>query len=184
MHTIGKLAKRFGLSRSTLLHYEKLGLLNPAGRSSGDYRLYDDVDVARLELIVALREAGLSLKQIGEVVHQDEDSTLRAALEERLRSIHQQIGALRQQQKRAAALLAQLGAHPGERVINVESWVSFLRAAGLDEAAMWTWHAAFERDAPEAHGDFLASLGIDPKRAEEIRQRSRALLQPSPGGDS
>ena len=47
--TVGRLAKRFGLSRSTLLYYDRLGLLCPSGRSGGDYRLYEDADAQRLD---------------------------------------------------------------------------------------------------------------------------------------
>jgi hypothetical protein len=35
------------------------------------------------------------------------------------------------------------------------------------------WHAEFERQAPEAHEDFLASLGIPPAERALIRKRSR-----------
>ncbi len=40
MITIGRLARRFGLSRSTLLYYDSIGLLSPSTRSAKDYRLY------------------------------------------------------------------------------------------------------------------------------------------------
>ena len=38
--TLGKFARRVGLARSSVLHYESLGLLAPAGRSAAGYRLY------------------------------------------------------------------------------------------------------------------------------------------------
>ena len=49
MYTVSKIAQRFGLSRSTLLYYDRIGLLSPSGRSPGDYRLYDQADCDRLE---------------------------------------------------------------------------------------------------------------------------------------
>src|SRR5574344_1987818 len=48
MHTIGQIAKRFALSRSTLLYYDTIGLLSPSGRSQANYRLYTDNDVRRM----------------------------------------------------------------------------------------------------------------------------------------
>ena len=40
MHTAGKLARRYALSRSTLLYYHRIGLLVPSGRSAANYRVY------------------------------------------------------------------------------------------------------------------------------------------------
>ena len=40
----GELAKSAGLSRSTLLYYDRLGLLRPVGRSESNYRLYSATD--------------------------------------------------------------------------------------------------------------------------------------------
>ena len=55
MMTIGKLSKVFGFSRSTLLYYDKIGLIRPSARSKSGYRLYNDKDVSRLEQIIILR---------------------------------------------------------------------------------------------------------------------------------
>ena len=43
---IGEVAERTGLSLRTLRHYDEIGLLRPAGRSDGGFRLYtaDDVE--------------------------------------------------------------------------------------------------------------------------------------------
>jgi DNA-binding transcriptional MerR regulator len=41
MHTIGQAAKHANLSRSTLLYYDRIGLLRPSGRSRAGYRLYN-----------------------------------------------------------------------------------------------------------------------------------------------
>lgn len=62
--TVGQLARRTGLSVRTLHHYDALGLLSPAHRSSAGYRLYASADVARLQQIRSLRELGFSLEEI------------------------------------------------------------------------------------------------------------------------
>lgn len=61
---VGQLAKRTGLTVRTLHHYDEIGLLSPARTSSG-YRRYDESDVARLNRIVALRQLGIPLEEIG-----------------------------------------------------------------------------------------------------------------------
>ena len=62
--TVGRLAKRFGLSRSTLLYYDGIGLLRPQSRAAGEYRTYGEAEAARLERICLYRRAGLTLEQI------------------------------------------------------------------------------------------------------------------------
>jgi DNA-binding transcriptional MerR regulator len=62
---IGELAKRTGLTVRTLHHYDKLGLLSPSGRSEAGYRLYNQTDVMRLYRVLALRQLGLPLADIG-----------------------------------------------------------------------------------------------------------------------
>ena len=63
-YTVGELAKRAGLTVRTLHHYEQLGLLRPSGRSEAGYRRYGEADVLRLHRVLALRDAGLALKDI------------------------------------------------------------------------------------------------------------------------
>lgn len=48
---ITELGKRFGLSRSTLLYYDRIGLLQPSGRTEAGYREYTRSDADRLERI-------------------------------------------------------------------------------------------------------------------------------------
>lgn len=59
------------------------------------------------------------------------------------------------------------------RVMDKESWIRLLETAGLDQAARDKWHAEFERLAPDAHRDFLESLGIPTREIALIRKFSR-----------
>jgi DNA-binding transcriptional MerR regulator len=59
--TIGELARRTGLTTRTIRFYSDEGLLPPASRTGGGYRLYDGASLARLELLRTLRELGLGL---------------------------------------------------------------------------------------------------------------------------
>ncbi|MZD04352.1 MerR family transcriptional regulator [Streptomyces sp. SID5785] len=66
--TIGRLARRTGLTVRTIRYWSDEGVLHPVTRSDGGYRLYDAESVARLELIRTLRELGLGLDDVRHVV--------------------------------------------------------------------------------------------------------------------
>lgn len=172
METVGRLARRFGLSRSTLLYYDRIGLLSPSDHSAAGYRLYSQADVSRLEKILLFRDVGLPLEAIGSLLTA-EPGSVGEALERRLLAIHGEIAGLRKQQKVILHLLQEGEAGRRARTLDKAAWVELLRATGLDEGDMERWHAEFERMAPEAHQDFLESLGIDAAEIASIRARSR-----------
>jgi len=66
--TIGIVARRSGVSVRMLRHYDAIGLLRPARRNASGYRLYAPADLARLQAIVALRQLGFGLAEIGELL--------------------------------------------------------------------------------------------------------------------
>ncbi len=62
---IQEVAEEVGLTTRSVRYYEELGLLSPAARSEGAYRLYDASDLERLRYIKGLRDdAGFSLAEI------------------------------------------------------------------------------------------------------------------------
>ena len=67
-YSISQLARACGLSRSTLLYYDRLGLLKPSGRTGSGYRYYSKAEQKRLQRIGHFRQAGLTLKQIRAVL--------------------------------------------------------------------------------------------------------------------
>jgi DNA-binding transcriptional MerR regulator len=69
---INEVAAETGLTTRAIRYYEEMGLLEPAARSEGDYRLYDESDLERLQFIRSLRDdAGFSLAQIGQLLEDD-----------------------------------------------------------------------------------------------------------------
>ena len=172
MHTVGRLGKRFGLSRSALLYYDEIGLLSPSARSGANYRLYSDADVARLERIMIYRDAGLPLEAIAELMPAD-GASASAVLERHLLAVNEEMGRLREQQRVIARLLGDACGLRGGRAMNKTQWVALLASTGLDEAGMARWHREFEKMSPEAHQDFLESLGIAPQEIAQIRAFSR-----------
>lgn len=171
MYKISQLARQFGLSRSTLLYYDRVGLLRPSGRSKADYRLYAQSDVERLQSICAYRDAGLSLKEIGDILDNLE-APQRDVMERRLQEIGNNIRALQQQQQVLAGMLKIKAGGPPFANTGKQLWVEMFRAAGMDEAAMRNWHREFELRAPQDHHAFLLALDISEKEALQIRKLS------------
>ena len=176
MLTVGQLARQFNLSRSTLLYYDSIGLLQPSGRSSANYRLYSQDDVNRMEKIALYRDAGIPLESIIELLDKQEDN-LNNVLNQRLFSINDEIQQLRNQQQVILKILQHEQSVTHTRLTDKQTWVALLAAAGLDEAGMRRWHIEFERTSPQAHQGFLESLGIAEKEIDEIRHWSRAAQQ-------
>jgi MerR family transcriptional regulator, repressor of the yfmOP operon len=81
---IQEVAEDTGLTPRTIRYYEEVGLLAPAARSEGAYRLYDGEDLDRLRFIRGLRDdAGFSLAEIRQLL---EDEDARALNRARFRS--------------------------------------------------------------------------------------------------
>ena len=97
---VGELARRTGLTVRTLHHYDEIGLLAPSGRSEAGYRLYSQADVQRLHGIQTMRQMGLALSDIGDLLVGE------GMAPERI--IGQQIRALDQQITQATELRARL----------------------------------------------------------------------------
>ncbi|EPJ49715.1 MAG: regulatory protein MerR [Osedax symbiont Rs2] len=168
MQTIGQLVKKSGLSRSTLLYYDKLKLLSPSGRSAANYRLYTPEDTQRLAQILLYREAGISLENIA-VLLDAQDSQLSAILEQRLEALNLEMNEIRRQQQLLLQLLGTSSPLRSSKLMNKQQWIAILSASGMDEAAMRNWHIEFEKKLPLVHSDFLHSLGIDPEEMAAIK---------------
>jgi DNA-binding transcriptional MerR regulator len=71
---IGQVAERTGLTQRTLRYYEELGLIPPAPRLEGGFRLYSEADVVRLQHIIELKRVlGFSLLEIRAMVEAEEE---------------------------------------------------------------------------------------------------------------
>jgi DNA-binding transcriptional MerR regulator len=121
---IQEVAADTGLTPRAIRYYEELGLLAPAARSEGAYRLYDGDDLERLRFIRGLRDdAGFSLAEIGRLL---EDEQARARNRDRFRSsrnaeerraivadaldrVDRQVATLRRKIERLEAMVAEAG---------------------------------------------------------------------------
>lgn len=169
MYRISQLARSFKLSRSTLLYYDRVGLLCPSGRSEAGYRLYSTADKERLALICSYRQAGLGIEEIRCLLATAADGS-EAVIRQRLQAIGSEIRQLQAQQRLLAGMLTLPTGGELSQAVDKQTWIEMLRAAGMDDQAMLQWHSEFERRAPQAHQAFLLSLGISEEEVLLIRQ--------------
>ena len=162
---ISTLARRHGLSRSTLLYYDRIGLLKATGRTASGYREYSERDDERLRQICLYRRIGLSLAEIRRLLGRPRRE-LATALERQLFELSAQIDALRDRQHVIVGLLRRPRLLERAGVMSRETWSELLKASGFTEEDMRRWHRDFERLDSRRHQRFLEFLGIP---AEEIR---------------
>ncbi len=174
MHTIGRLAKRHGLSRSTLLYYDRIGLLRASGHAKGEYRRYSAADDARLKKICEYRKAGLALKDIGHILDDHAGTRLAETLEGRLEELNDELSALKSQQALVARLLGRTDLIGEFQTLDKATWVSLLGEAGFSEDEMRRWHVQFEQYAPDRHEAFLRKLRIPEDEISAIRSMAAA----------
>ncbi|MFF1705554.1 MerR family transcriptional regulator [Streptomyces sp. NPDC058252] len=104
--TIAQVVERTGLSHDTLRYYEKAGLIERVGRTTGNQRRYEVADLAWLEFLIRLRETGMSIADMqrfaqlrarGDVTVPDRLALLRehrADLAHRVRALRRNAAAL------------------------------------------------------------------------------------------
>lgn len=102
---IGEFAKRSGVTVKTLLHYDKIGLLQPSLKTQAGYRIYCDEDFIKLQQIITLKFIGLPLEEIKQLINEKNQnieniiSVQTRALEEKKKHIETVITALNKAEK-------------------------------------------------------------------------------------
>ena len=87
-YTTGELAKLCGVTVRTVQYYDTRGILIPTELSEGGRRLYTEEDVRRLKVICFLREMGLPIDAIGQLLSEPEpERVIDALLEQQEREI-------------------------------------------------------------------------------------------------
>ncbi|WP_337002502.1 MULTISPECIES: MerR family transcriptional regulator [unclassified Microbacterium] len=117
MHTddwsIQEIARLAGTTSRTLRHYDDIGLLPPSRIAHNGYRHYDGQALVRLQRILLLRELGLGLPQIADVLGASSD---RAVAADEASALETHLAVLREEQTRLARQIA-----------SVESTITALR---------------------------------------------------------
>ncbi|KUP98076.1 MerR family transcriptional regulator [Thermobifida cellulosilytica] len=177
---VGELARPTGLTVRALHHYEHVGVLRPACRTSAGHRLYDEAGVRRLYQVVALRELGLPLEAIGTVLSGQVD--LADLLDDHLAHVERQLDALRSLRRRLTGLAATARSARGldpddlfglmEEVAELEETI---RAYYTDEQI-----AYLERRRRELGEEVIASVEAEwPRLIEQVRAETEAGTDPA-----
>jgi precorrin-8X/cobalt-precorrin-8 methylmutase len=164
-----------GVTPRMVRHYHTLGLLPPVQRSEGNYRLYTQQDVQRLQRVIALKQQGFQLSHIQQLLdsHSEEsvDPTLMTQLQQQYRSVIQQITRLRQT---ASALEGLLGRDQDCQLTQAEA-LAQLKQLDVDAQEglgkldqLWTNLDAETSTHPEAFQESLQHLLPDLSGYSEI----------------
>ncbi|MER6826745.1 MerR family transcriptional regulator [Streptosporangium sp. NPDC000563] len=170
LYTIGQLARRTGLQARTIRFWSDSGVVPPARRSSGGYRLYDAEAVARLDLVRTLRDLGLSLDAIQQILEKQVPlrelaETHVKALDAEIRTLKVRRAVLRVLAKRDSTTeeitlmhaLARLSARERQQII--DEFVDGAFADVIDEDA--TLVAEWMRDVPSELPEEPTSEQVD-----------------------
>jgi DNA-binding transcriptional MerR regulator len=152
MLTIGQLARRSGVPARTIRFWSDEGVLPETDRSRGNYRRYDSRAVARLDLVRTLRELGLGLEDVREVLEQRRSVQDVAAAH--AQAIDTQIRALRVQ-RALCTLLA--GGEWSERKASLMNDLARLSAAERQRMIDEFVDATFAGTDPHAPGAGIAA---------------------------
>jgi len=115
--TSGDLARACKTTVRTVRFYEEAGLVEPSQRSEGGHRLYEAVQVLRLQLVLDLRESGLALQDIKDLfslkkeAHNSTEASERMVhlLQVRLDEMQAKISVLRRLREELSTMVAMLG---------------------------------------------------------------------------
>jgi DNA-binding transcriptional MerR regulator len=165
-YTITRLGRLCGVSRSTLLYYDSIGLLSPSSRTVAGYRLYDEARKVRLEKILLFHSVGIPLAGIRELLAAPRRGPA-ALLVRRLTEINVQIQDLRDKQRLILDLLKEEGTLAGAKK-KPAAFSRLGRRAGITKGTYLTVHRLFEKSSPELHRKMLAFLGFTGKEIKAL----------------
>lgn len=176
MIKITDLAKKFGITRTSILYYEREGVLMPAVRAANGYRWYGNNEIEKLEKIMSYRSFGIPVSQLTSLLSNNNYDSQKKILNDQFNILEKEIQQLRLKQKAIVQFMGQPELLDN-KVITINQWKKIMSDAGLDENDMINWHAHFEKTEPEAHLQFLKSLNINSLEINRIRKESEELAK-------
>lgn len=91
-YTTGEIAKLCNVTVRTVQYYDTRGILVPVELSEGGRRLYSENDLRRMKIICFLRELGLPIDSISQMLSEDDsDSIISLLLEQQKHSLKEEI---------------------------------------------------------------------------------------------
>ena len=104
-YTTGEMAKACGVTVRTVQFYDQKGILIPSALSEGGRRLYSEDDLKKMKIICFLRDTGLSLDTIGQLMkEEDPESTISILLVQQEQVLREEISERREKLNRLEEL--------------------------------------------------------------------------------
>jgi DNA-binding transcriptional MerR regulator len=94
LKTIRQVSLDYGISRQMLCYYEEIGLLKSSRKDDYAYRVYDDDAVRRLQQIIVLRKLQIPMKQIKDVLNNQNAAEIIEIFKQNINELDEQITAL------------------------------------------------------------------------------------------
>ncbi|MDF2847527.1 MAG: MerR family transcriptional regulator [Oerskovia sp.] len=168
--SIQEIARLAGTTSRTLRHYDDVGLLAPSRVGHNGYRYYDGPSLVRLQRILLLRDLGVGLPAVAEILGRDDEES--PAVQAHALRTH--LDALRAEQQRLARQIASV-----ERTITTMEGGGRLMADDMFDGFDHTKHEAevTERWGAEAYrtGDtWWRGLSAQDRAAHQERTRQLA----------
>ena len=92
-YTTGEIAKLCGVTVRTVQYYDTRNILVPSELTEGGRRLYSEDDLKRMKIICFLREIGLSIDSIGQLLSEkDPGSVISLLLDQQEEALKKEIG--------------------------------------------------------------------------------------------
>jgi DNA-binding transcriptional MerR regulator/SAM-dependent methyltransferase len=156
MASISSVSTIIGVARSTLLYYERIGIISPERNPGNGYREYSQKDIDTLLLVRQLQVAGFTLKECAGIMAGTLDPDL---IRKRYQTLEQKTETMIMAKELVKSLLVRA---TGETL-----------SVGDHESRGRNWHAEFERKGAEAHTAWLERLGFSEKERLYIRWVTR-----------
>lgn len=97
-YTTGEIAKLVGVTVRTVQYYDSRGILIPSDFSEGGRRLYNEDDLRKLRIICFLRELGMQINHINEILEADNaENVISVLLEQQLSEVKHELEEKEQQ---------------------------------------------------------------------------------------
>lgn len=97
--SIGQVSKLFEISKDTLRHYDKIGILKPEVNETNGYRYYYEEDLEKLGLILETKYLGIPLSEIKETIESEDLKEYKNLIQKQEESITKQIEELKIKQQ-------------------------------------------------------------------------------------
>ncbi|WCI08269.1 MerR family transcriptional regulator [Arthrobacter sp. OVS8] len=162
--SVQQIARNAGTTSRTLRHYDDIGLLKPSRTGDNGYRFYDQSSLVRLQRILLLRDLGLGLPAIAEVLDHEPDAE---------KALGRHLDWLRQEQERLTRQIASVrqtmdALKNGGQIMAEHMFDGFDHTRYKDEVE--------ERWGTDAYATSDAWWrGMGPAEKEAWKQRSRQL---------